>query len=212
MPHLVYALVNTRVDLLKTNIAFFMGRMAQTFYYGDRWGIGSDQNSHAESSGSALMQLTHYDIFTFNGQDGACPDEETKQRSYVDFVVWDDTLRQSLFDVLVERKDVMFMCQKPTYSNLEVDDQGQCVVTIDDGKPYTVIRSQKQLQSDKWPQMLIGDPPPKVQELLDQSCFFGVVVRDWCSKQTADGVVLDIIVNTLRREPVIPLDWWKSRE
>lgn len=182
-----YHNIQTYDELLQTNLDFFKGKIDSTFYYHEKWTYEED---HFSSSTSTLVELTHNNVFTFNGQSPS-----PNQRSYVEFLMPSE---------MVEK----------IYAYMEVDPRiwvqfewknGLLWSSID-SKKIALTRTDKKKVCTEWHNAewqnvndgKIGNrigglwDYPNIEKILSEMVYGVVICRDF-NKDNAEQILLDWI-------------------
>jgi hypothetical protein len=198
----IYSEVKTWGDLLYTNIAFLTNRMWGTYYYLDRF--SSEDPAPAAASGNNLIELAKAGVFTVNGQDSSC-DEQQQQRAYVDAYV-----PQAMEAALVARlhRDPRIYFRAINFSTMKVEDTvpEEFSDTAKNGRTfvYCLTRDATDLSKCFTEVMKLQDaiefelrsvrdvaPTRTVYDLVhNQSVYVNIFVRHWC-EDSADGILLE---------------------
>jgi hypothetical protein len=196
----IYSQVETWGDLLYTNLAFLTNRMWGTYYYPARF--SSEDPAHAAASGNNLIELAKLGVFTVDGQDSGC-DEQQHQRAYVYGYV-PQAMEAALVARLREDPRIYFRVVNfittnvedtvPEEETLEYKNGRKGVFCLTrgmaDNECFTDVRDLQSAIKFEAKSLKISAPSKTVHDLVHQSVKLNVIVRAWC-EESADGILLE---------------------
>ncbi len=212
-----YIKVKTYDDLLKTGIDYLNGKLPETWWYGNAWGKGEDQKTHATSDATkTLIELHKKGVFTIGGQSSACgkldndigwlgeslPAIAYEQRSSIDGYVRVE-LAHKLIPILKEDKriyvDIKFPNGEGDFNNVPYKFEVK-------GWPKVFNVTRVKDFTGKWHEITNGyDEPhghfvetrpreyPIIRKILKQQAEIDITLRKYCKGPEADKILLDAI-------------------